>query len=129
MADERPPGFLTEDLELRVTGGPPRYRSKTNGPVDYIAILDAQDAVIGHIYANDDDDAAGWHPRSGAEPEALNLAAPWVRMLHEAKARDLAPTAALDELVARGTDREANPRSRAAHARRSAAGIAALTEL
>ena len=129
MAEERPPGFMTEDLELRVSGGPPRYTSKTERPIEYIAILDAQGAVIGHIYANDDDDAAGWHPRSGAEPEALNLAAPWVRMLHDAKARGLAPTAALDELVARGTDHEANPRSRVAHARRSAAGIAALAEL
>jgi hypothetical protein len=129
MADGRPPGFLTEDLDLRVSGGPPRYRSRTDRPVEYIAIADAQDAVIGHIYANDDDDAAGWHPRSGAEPEALNLAAPWIRMLHGAKARGLAPTAALDDLVARGTDYEENPRSRVAHARRSAVGVAALAEL
>jgi hypothetical protein len=129
MADEQPPGFLTEDLELRVTGGPPRYRSKTDGPVDYITIRDAQDGVIGHIYANHEDDAAGWHPRPGAGPEALNLAAPWVRMLHAAKARGLAPTAALDELVARGTDQEANPRSMVVYARQSAAGIAALAEL
>ena len=57
----------------------------------------ASGEVIGYLYANDEDDAAGWVPRVGATPAQLNLASPWMRMLRDAKRRGLVPTAALDE--------------------------------
>ena len=92
----QPPGYMTEDLEPRVTGGPPRYTSQTGGPVTYVAVTAGR--VIGFLYANDADDAAGWVPRAGASPEEQNLAAAWIVRLRDAKARGLAPTAALAEI-------------------------------
>lgn len=90
------PGYMTEDLAPRITGGPPRYTSQTEGPVVYVAVTAGR--VIGYLYANDADDAAGWVPRHDATPDEQNLAAAWIIRLRDAKARGLAPVAALHEL-------------------------------
>src|SRR5204862_4791325 len=95
----RAPGYLTEDLQPREIAGPPRYRSRTDKAVECIAIADRQEVVIGYLYANDEDDAAGWQARPAAGVEAQNLAAPWIRRLRDAKQRGLRPTEALDELL------------------------------
>jgi hypothetical protein len=105
----QPPGFLTEDLAPRITGGPPRYSSRTEGPVVFVAITAGP--VIGYLYANDDDDAAGWLPRRDATPDQQNLAAPWIRRLRDAKARGLAPVAALQELRGASNGRSAIARN------------------
>jgi hypothetical protein len=94
----RPPGYMTEDLEPKVSG-PARYTSKTDKAVDHITIADESGAVIGFFSANDDDDAAGWIPHATASPAQQNLAAPWMALLRDAKQRGLKPTAALDELL------------------------------
>jgi hypothetical protein len=92
----QPPGFLTEDLAPRITGGPPRYSSRTEGPVVYVPVTVGR--VIGYLFANDADDAAGWVPRLESTPAEQNLAAAWIFRLRDAKARGLAPVAALNEL-------------------------------
>jgi hypothetical protein len=96
---------MTEDLEMHEISGPPMYTSRTDKPVEHIALASKDGKLIGYLYANDDDDAAGWQAVAGASPEEQNLAAPWTRMLGNAKARGIKPSAALDEL------------SRATHAR------------
>ena len=120
-------GYMSEDLEPRIVSGPPRYTSRTDKAVEYIALADQQDQVIGYIYANDEDDAAGWVLRPAAGVMATNLAAPWVRMLLDAKKRGLKPSAALDELIRAGTDYATAPRTHAvANSRASAASLTAL---
>ncbi len=94
----KPPGFLTEDLQPTVKG-PAKYTSRTDKAVEHIALSDETGAVIGYIYANDDDDAAGWVPKAGATPDQQNLAPPWIAMLRDAKQRGIKPSAALDELL------------------------------
>jgi hypothetical protein len=120
----RPPGYLTEDLHLQVSG-PARYTSRTEKPVEHITLTDGSGAVIGYLYANDDDDAAGWVPRATATPEQQNLASPWMMLLLEAKTRGIRPSAALDELL---SARPSN-QSRAIAARQTAAGLEALRQL
>ena len=102
----RPPGYMTEDLQLREVSGPPRYTSRTNGPVEHITLRRTSGEVMGYIYFNDDDDAAGWQARAGASPDAWNDAASWIRILRDAKVRGLKPTEALGELL-----KAVNPRS------------------
>lgn len=94
----RPPGYLTEDLELQISG-PARYTSRTDKPVVHITLADGSGVLIGYLYANDDDDAAGWVPLAIATPAQQNLVSPWVMWLREAKTRGIKPSAALDELL------------------------------
>lgn len=98
MAERRAPGYMTEDLEPRIVSGPPRYTSRTEKSVEYVALADAVGVVAGYFYANDEDRAAGWVACPGYGPEAYHLAAPWIRHLHDARRREIAPVAALDEL-------------------------------
>ena len=123
----RAPGFLTEDLHPVQVGGPPRYTSRTDRPVEHIAIADQDDELLGYFYANDEDGAAGFVARPAAGPAAYNLTWRWVRMLHDAKARGIPPTAALDEMIRAGVDSTDNPRSHVASAERQRA--ASLAEL
>ncbi|HEV8146923.1 MAG TPA: hypothetical protein VGP79_11100 [Bryobacteraceae bacterium] len=102
----RPPGYMTEDLELRVVSGPPKYTSRTDKPVDHITLQTTAGEVMGYIYVNDDDDAAGWCPHAGASPTAQNHAAFWIRILLDFKKRGLKPSAALDQML-----RTTHPRS------------------
>jgi hypothetical protein len=120
----RPPGYMTEDLELQVSG-PPTYTSRTDKAVAYVTLADREGAVIGYLYANDEDDAAGWKPRPAAGFAAQNLAAPWMRKLRDAKKRGLTPTEALDELT-----RAVDPHSQIVpEPRKIASSLAALAEL
>ncbi|MFD9356201.1 hypothetical protein [Streptomyces sp. NPDC060031] len=89
----------TEDLQLRETASPPRYAKATDRPVQYVAAADRQGNVIGYVWANDEDDAAGWKVRPAGGDAAFNLGVMWVSRLHEAKLRGIAPTAALAEMV------------------------------
>jgi hypothetical protein len=93
------PGYMTEDLQMREVCGPPRYTSRTNKPVEHITLATQQGELMGYLYINDEDDAAGWEPVAGASPDAQNLVAPWNRMLLDAKKRGLKPSAALEEML------------------------------
>lgn len=84
---------------MREVSGPPRYPSRTDKPVEHITLATKRGELMGYIYANDEDAAAGWHPVASASPDAQNLVAPWMRMLSDAKRRGLQPTAALDEML------------------------------
>ena len=130
MSASRARGPLSEDLEPRIVSGPRRYQSKTNKAVEYIALADRDDRVIGYFFANDEDDAAGWQGRADVPPVSANLAAPWIRFLRDAKKRGLKPSAALDELIRRGVDYTDSPRTRIVTASRQAApSLAALKEV
>lgn len=99
MIRRHTPGYMTEDLQPRLTGGPARYTSRTGKAVDHVLLRTSEGEVMGYIYVNDDDDAAGWQPRAGASPAAQNLAAFWMQTLCECKQRGLKPRAALDEIL------------------------------
>ena len=119
------PGYMTEDLEMREISGPPRYTSRTDKPVEHITLATKEGELIGYIYANDEDEAAGWQAVAGASPDAQNLAAPWMRMLRDAKKRGLKPSAAFDEML-----RATHPNSHIVRdSRRTSASLDALKQL
>ncbi|MGW3654447.1 hypothetical protein ACWD6R_01425 [Streptomyces sp. NPDC005151] len=98
--EQRPNPRLNEDLLFNVApGGPPRYSPLTHKPVQYLTVSDRDGQVIGYVWANDEDDAAGWEVRKAGGDEVFNKGARWARKLHDAKARGVAPTAALAEMI------------------------------
>jgi hypothetical protein len=99
MNARKTPGYMTEELQPRIVGGPPRYATRTDKRVEHIALTKRNGECIGYIYANDEDDAAGWIAVAGLDAEGWALATPWIHLLHEAKRRGLKPTAALDQML------------------------------
>ncbi|WP_405613812.1 hypothetical protein [Streptomyces sp. NBC_00076] len=103
MSSERPinPRF-DEDVHFNlVSPGPARYQNYTEKPVRYFAVVDKQGgAVLGYVWANDEDDAAMWEPREAAGPQAFSEGGIWYARLEEAKERGLLPSQALAELLA-----------------------------
>ncbi|MFE7713272.1 hypothetical protein ACFU6I_47915 [Streptomyces sp. NPDC057486] len=98
--EQRPNPRLNEDLLFNeAPGGPPRYSPLTHKPVQYLTVSDRDGQVIGYVWANDEDDAAGWEVRKAGGDEAFNKGARWARKLHDAKARGVAPTTALAEMI------------------------------
>lgn len=95
-----------EDLQFKEVEGPPRYNRTTDRSVQYVSIASAVGTVIGYMWANDSDDAAGWLAPPGLRPADVNAGAPWLRKMRDAKARGLAPTALLAELLQGATDSE-----------------------
>lgn len=89
-------------------GGPERYARHTGKPVRYLAVADVNDQVIGYVWANDEDGAAGISIVKAAGPAASNEAAVWVRKLRSAKERGLPPSQALAEMI---QDSPFSPRS------------------
>ncbi|GAA0499516.1 hypothetical protein [Streptomyces olivaceiscleroticus] len=105
MSDERPinPRFA-EDLPFNEVAGPPKYNRETDGPVAYLSIADTAGSVIGYVWGNDSDNAAGWVVPPGLSASAVNAGASWLRALRSGKARGLAPTALLAELAQGAND-------------------------
>lgn len=81
----------------------PRYRSTTDRPVHFLAVANARGEEMGYLWANDEDDAAGWCLRPAGDRAGFGEGLAWSAKLAEAKARGLAPTVALAELI-RGSD-------------------------
>jgi hypothetical protein len=128
--DRKPPGYLTEDLQLRVVAGPASYQGITEKPVEYIAVVNQSDELIAYIYANDEDDVVAWLARPAAGDEAHGAYYPWMVKLRALKARGVKPSAALDELVQGGVDVPATPRSHIVPgSRQRAASLAALKQI
>ncbi|MFB6785006.1 hypothetical protein ACFCX0_49350 [Streptomyces sp. NPDC056352] len=91
---------MNEDLLFNeAPGGPPRYSHLSNKPVQYLTVADRRGQVIGYVWANDEDDAAGWAVRKAGGDNAFNEGSVWAIKLHDAKARGIAPTAALAEMI------------------------------
>ncbi|WP_133911615.1 hypothetical protein [Streptomyces sp. NBC_00582] len=105
MSSERPinPRFA-EDLPFTEVDPPPTYSRQTDGPVAHLSVADGTGAVIGYVWANDADDAAGWVVPPGLPPRAVNAGASWLRALRSGKSRGLAPTALLAELAQGAND-------------------------
>ncbi|MFF2325502.1 MULTISPECIES: hypothetical protein [unclassified Streptomyces] len=98
--EERLNPRLNEDLLFnKAPGGPPRYNRLSDKPVQYLTVASRDGEVIGYVWANDEDDAAGWLVRKAGGDEAFNKGSRWARKLHDAKARGITPTAALAEMV------------------------------
>ncbi|MEV7996529.1 hypothetical protein AB0O67_32980 [Streptomyces sp. NPDC086077] len=102
MSSERPinPRF-DEDVHFNlVSPGPPRYQNHTDKPVRYLTVVAKQDgAVLGYVWANDEDDAAAWEPREAAGPRAFSEGEIWHARLEGAKGRGVLPSQALAELL------------------------------
>jgi hypothetical protein len=107
MSSEQPvnPRFA-DDLQMKQVDGPPTYGRKTDGPVTYVTVVDGTGSVIGYVWANDEDDAAGWVVPPGLSAGGLNAGASWLRALRGGKARGLTPTALLTELARGANDND-----------------------
>jgi hypothetical protein len=88
-------------VHFNLVSGPPRYRNHTDKPVRYFTVVDKQGgAVLGYVWAGDEDDAAMWEPCEAAGGRALAEGGIWYARLQEAKERDLLPSQALAEMLA-----------------------------
>ncbi|WP_306332661.1 ADP-ribosylglycohydrolase family protein [Streptomyces sp. KL118A] len=90
-----------DDMAFSYVSGPAEYAHESAGPVDYLAVADERGTVTTYVWANDQDDAAGWIVRRDART-AGNTAVNdgrWMRRLRDGKERGIAPTAVLHELV------------------------------
>ncbi|GGT08765.1 hypothetical protein [Streptomyces chromofuscus] len=104
MSDEQPLNSrFAEDLQMKQVAGPATYSRETDGPVAYLSVADRTGTVIGYVWANDKDDAAGWVVPAGLSADAVNAGGRWLRALRGGKAREIAPTTLLAEL-ARGAN-------------------------
>lgn len=103
MSSERPinPRF-DDDVHFNlVEPGPPRYQTWTDKPVRYLTVADKEGgAVLGYVWASDEDDAAAWVPRKAAGGRALAEGSHWHARLQGAKGRGIPPSQALAELRA-----------------------------
>lgn len=101
MSRETPrvPPRVTESLQWEEVDSPPRYANTTDKPVRYAAVADRSGTVLGYLWLNDEDDAAGWQYRRAGGDEAFNMGALWAGELHEAKEKGLTPSAALDAMM------------------------------
>jgi ADP-ribosylglycohydrolase len=84
---------------LIVSGGPPRYRFKSDGSVRLVSVADTENDLVGYLWFNDEDDAASWVPLKEKGSDAVNLGAVWKGRLEAAKARGLTPSQAVTELI------------------------------
>ncbi|MGW4898385.1 hypothetical protein ACWEQL_40020 [Kitasatospora sp. NPDC004240] len=100
MSEPQQSRLLADDMQLRrVEGGPVSYNPRTTHAVEYVAIANTTDGVIGYLWACDADDAAGWEGRRAVGPISMNGGKYWVMKLREAKARGIPPSAALAEFA------------------------------
>ncbi|WNM35148.1 hypothetical protein RKE30_34675 [Streptomyces sp. Li-HN-5-11] len=82
-------------------GGPQRYRDWTEKPVQYFTVVDRQNgAVLGYVWAGDEDDAAAYEPRQAAGGRGVNEGSFWIRRLRTAKERGMRPSQVLAEFLA-----------------------------
>lgn len=103
MSSERPinPRFAEDMWFQEAPGGPARYQDWTDKPVRYFTVVDKQGgAVLGYVWACDEDEAAAYEPRQAAGPRAVNEGSFWIRRLRNAKERGLRPSQALAEFLA-----------------------------
>ncbi|MEV0483141.1 hypothetical protein AB0I69_21350 [Streptomyces sp. NPDC050508] len=103
MSSERPINRrFDEDVHFNlVSPGPPKYRNRTDKPVRYFTVVDKEGgAVLGYVWAGDEDEAAAYEPRQAAGPRAVNEGGFWIRRLRNAKERGLRPSQALAEFSA-----------------------------
>ncbi len=103
MSSERPINRrFDEDVHFNlVSPGPPRYQNYTDRPVRYFTVVDKEGgAVLGYVWASDEDEAAAYEPRQAAGPRAMNEGSFWIRRLRNAKERGLRPSQALAEFSA-----------------------------
>lgn len=91
-------GPLSEDVHGNLVGDSLYYSDQTEKPVAYLRVIRDQ-TVLGYLWASDEDQAAGYIPRSSAGDDALNTGVAWSQRLREAKARGLTPAQALAELT------------------------------
>ncbi|WP_037823804.1 hypothetical protein [Streptomyces sp. NRRL B-24720] len=98
-SENRPNPRFEEDMQFKCVAGPPRYNRVAQGPVQYVRVAADSGVVVGYVWANDEGEAAGWVTPPGLGATEINAGAAWLRKLRDAKARDIAPTALLAELI------------------------------
>ncbi|MFD7758061.1 hypothetical protein [Streptomyces sp. NPDC059757] len=98
-SENRPNPRFEEDMQFKRFAGPPRYNRVARGTVQHVRVVADNGVVIGYFWANDEDDAAGWLVPPGLGAAEINAGAAWLRKLRDAKAREIAPTTLLTELI------------------------------
>lgn len=94
---------LSQDLEFKPVGdGPPRYAYTTDKPVEYLAARNKYGELAGYLWICDEDGAAGFERHLAAENRGGSMF--WYGKLNEARAREILPSEALQELLAEPGD-------------------------
>ncbi|MEV6961301.1 hypothetical protein AB0M97_19290 [Streptomyces sp. NPDC051207] len=88
--DQLPPGSL-------------HFETQAESPVTFVEVM-LGGRVIGYLWVSDNDDAAGYEPRTPAGDIALDVGKEWLTRLSDAKRRGLSPSEALREFSARRGD-------------------------
>lgn len=90
---------LSQDLEFKPVGeGPPRYAATTDKPVEYLAARNDRGRLVGYLWICDEDGAAGIEQYLAGSN--FNGAMYWYTKLLDARAREILPSEALQELLA-----------------------------
>lgn len=87
----------TRWLLQQLPSGSVHFETQTESPVTFVEVA-VNDKVVGYIWASDNDDAAGYEPRTPAGDLALDAGKEWLTRLSEAKQRGLSPSGALHTL-------------------------------
>lgn len=103
MSDSPVPGGgpLCGDVQWNLVGDSLYFADQTQKPVAYVSVIRDQ-TVLGYLWANDEDQAAGFIPRPSAGDDAFNAGVAWSQRLREAKAHGLTPSRALSEPASLG---------------------------
>ncbi|WP_157036151.1 hypothetical protein [Streptomonospora alba] len=100
--DDRDFRRATEDVHFVPVGEELGYTSDCSGPVRYRTVARNRGAdVLGYLWHNDDEHAAGYVPQPAGGDAAFNAGSYWNDRLTEAEQRGLAPSAAVEELEKR----------------------------
>ncbi|MEU0452704.1 hypothetical protein ABZ322_06670 [Streptomyces sp. NPDC006129] len=96
----------TRWLLNQLPSGSEHFEACTESPVTFVEVV-AGSRVIGYLWAADNDDAAGYEPRTPSGDIAVEAGTAWLTRLSDAKQRGLSPAEALRELSARQGDSRA----------------------
>ncbi|MEU5161748.1 ADP-ribosylglycohydrolase family protein [Streptomyces sp. NPDC020875] len=89
--------FEDDGSGMRITGGRPRYENRTDGAVQYVAVADTQNALVGYLWYNDADEAADWLPIKSGDSRASSHGGAWLDRLGAGKERGLTPSQTVTE--------------------------------
>ncbi|WP_328958319.1 hypothetical protein [Kitasatospora purpeofusca] len=101
MSEDMRSHLLGQDMQMRLADGDSTdYAFRTEQAVEYVAVANEENGILGYLWACDVDSAAGWESRRAVGAIAMNSSRYWYGKLREAKTRGLVPSEALSELSA-----------------------------
>lgn len=95
--DERDFRRATEDVHFTSSGNKAGYASSTSGPVRYRQVAASGGGILGYLWYDDAENAAGYVPRKAAGDDAFNAGTYWYGHFAAAQKRGLAASEAVAE--------------------------------